>query len=153
MTDGVDAPAETDAGAAASAPSGQRVASTPAPRRYRMRRSVLAALAIAVLVSVIMVERHTLAESLHVLARLNWAWFLLALASEIISLSSFGLSRMLLIRGNGQPASFRSVMAITYAANALSISVPFAGAELAMVFSYRQFRRHGVDAATTGWML
>jgi len=118
-----------------------------------MRRSVLAALAIAVLVSVIMVERHTLAESLHVLARLNWAWFLLALASEIISLSSFGLSRMLLIRGNGQPASFRSVMAITYAANALSISVPFAGAELAMVFSYRQFRRHGVDAATTGWML
>jgi putative heme transporter len=45
------------------------------------------------------------------------------------------------------------VMAITYAANALSISVPFAGAELAVVFSYRQFRRHGVDAATTGWML
>ena len=40
-----------------------------------------------------------------------------------------------------------------YAANALSISVPFAGAELAMVFSYRQFRRHGVDAATTGWTL
>src|SRR3974377_925572 len=60
---------------------------------------------------------------------------------------------MLLIRGNGQPTSFRSVMAITYAANALSISVPFAGAELAMIFSYRQFRRHGVDAATTGWML
>ena len=42
------------------------------------------------------------------------------------------------------------VMAITYAANALLISVPFAGAELAVVFSYRQFRRHGVDAATTG---
>jgi uncharacterized protein (TIRG00374 family) len=44
-------------------------------------------------------------------------------------------------------------MALTYAANALSISVPFAGAELAMVFSYRQFRRYGVDAATTGWTL
>jgi putative heme transporter len=127
--------------------------SASAPRRYRMRRSLLAALAIAVLVSVIVIERHTLAESLHVLAHLSWAWFLLALASELISLSSFGLSRMLLIRGNGQPTSFGSVMAITYAANALSISVPFAGAELAMVFSYRQFRRHGVDAATTGWML
>ena len=114
---------------------------------------MLVGLAIAVLVSVIVVERHTLAESLHVLAHLNWAWFLLALASELISLSSFGLSRMLLIRGNGQPASFSSVMAITYAANALSISVPFAGAELALVFSYRQFRRHGVDAATTGWTL
>ena len=53
----------------------------------------------------------------------------------------------------GRPTSFSSVMVITYAANALSISVPFAGAELAVVFSYRQFRRHGVDAATTGWTL
>ena len=114
---------------------------------------MLVALAIAVLVSVIVVERHTLAESLHVLAHLNWAWFLLALASELISLSSFGLSRKLLLQVNGRRASFSSVMAITYAANALSISVPFAGAELAMIFSYRQFRRHGVDAATTGWML
>jgi len=114
---------------------------------------MLAALAIAVLVSVIVVERHTLAESLHVLAHLNWAWFLLALASEAISLSSFALSRKILLRVGGRPPSFGIVMAITYAANALSISVPFAGAELALVFSYRQFRRHGVDAATTGWML
>jgi hypothetical protein len=114
---------------------------------------MLAALAVVVLVSVIVVERHTLAESLHVLAHLNWAWFLLAVASEVVSLASFGFSRKLLLQVNGRPASFSSVMAITYAANALSISVPFAGAELAMVFSYRQFRRHGVDAATTGWML
>jgi putative heme transporter len=114
---------------------------------------MLAALAVVVLVAVIVVERHTLAESLHVLARLNWAWFLLAVASEGVSLASFGLSRKELMRVGGGPTSFSSVMAITYAANALSISVPFAGAELAMVFSYRQFRRHGVDAATTGWML
>ena len=118
-----------------------------------MRRSLLAALAVAVLIGVIVVERHTLAKSLHVLAHLNWAWFLLALASEAISLVSFGLSRKLLLQVNGRPARLSLVMAITYAANALSISVPFAGAELAVVFSYRQFRRHGVDAATTGWML
>jgi uncharacterized membrane protein YbhN (UPF0104 family) len=59
---------------------------------------MLAALAVAVLVSVIVVERHTLAESLHVLARLNWAWFLLAVASEGVSLASFGLSRRQLMR-------------------------------------------------------
>jgi putative heme transporter len=114
---------------------------------------MLAALAIVILAGVIVIERHTLAESLHVLAHLNWAWFLLALASEAISLSSFGLSRRQLLRVSGRPPGFGIVMAITYAANALSISVPFAGAELAMVFSYRQFRRQGVDAATTGWML
>jgi putative heme transporter len=153
LTDEVDAPAETGAGADVTAPSDQHLVPAHAPRRYRARRSILIALAVVVLVSVIVVERHTLAESLHVLARLNWAWFLLAAALEAVSLASFGLSRKLLLQVNGRPASFSSVMAITYAANALSISVPFAGAELAVVFSYRQFRRHGVDAATTGWML
>jgi uncharacterized protein (TIRG00374 family) len=153
LTDEVDVPAGTGAGADVTAPSDQHLIPARAPRRYRVRRSVFVALAVVVLVSVIVIERHTLAESLHVLARLNWGWFLLALVSEAVSLSSFGLSRTQLMRVGGRPASFRSVMAVTYAANALSISVPFAGAELAMVFSYRQFRRHGVDAATTGWTL
>jgi uncharacterized protein (TIRG00374 family) len=44
-------------------------------------------------------------------------------------------------------------MAVTYASNALSLSVPFAGAELAVVYSYRQFRRHGTSSATTSWSL
>ena len=153
MTDEVDAAAGTGAGADVTTQSDQYPVPARAPRRYGMRRGVLAALAIAVLVSIIVIERHTLAESLHVLAHLSWGWFLLALASELVSLSSFGLSRRELMRVSGRPPKFSTVMAITYAANALSISVPFAGAELALVFSYRQFRRHGVDAATTGWAL
>jgi putative heme transporter len=44
-------------------------------------------------------------------------------------------------------------MAITYAGNALSMSIPFAGAQLAVVFSYQQFRRRGLDPAVTGWAL
>ncbi len=75
------------------------------------------------------------------------------MAAEAVSLASFGLSRWRLVRVNGARTGFGSVMMITYAANALSISVPFAGAELALVYSYRQFRRHGADAATTGWTL
>jgi putative heme transporter len=144
--------AKTDAGAVSARSDGHLVPAG-APRRYGLRRTLLAALAVAVLVSVIVIERHTLANSLHVLAHLNWAWFLLALLSEAVSLVSFGLSRTLLVRVNGRRTKLSSVMALTYAANALSISVPFAGAELAMVFSYRQFRRYGVDAATTGWTL
>ena len=153
MTDEVDARAETGSGAAVSAPSDLQVVARAAPRRYGVRRTLLASLALAVLVSVIVIARHTLADSLHVLAHLNWGWFLLAMASEAVSLTSFGLSRTLLVRVNGRRTRLSSVMVITYAANALSISVPFAGAELAMVFSYRQFRRYGVDAATTGWTL
>ena len=162
MTDEVDARAKTDplaaradtgAGASVSPRSDAHLVPSAAPRRYGLRRTLLVGLAVAVLVSVIVIERHTLANSLHVLAHLNWAWFLLAVASEAVSLISFGLSRTLLVRVNGLRTKLSSVMALTYAANALSISVPFAGAELAMVFSYRQFRRYGVDAATTGWTL
>jgi uncharacterized membrane protein YbhN (UPF0104 family) len=70
-----------------------------------------------------------------------------------VSLCAFGLSRRRLLRADGHQARFGSVMAITYAGNALSMSVPFAGAELAAVFSYRQFRRRGLDPALTGWAL
>src|SRR6202007_3115063 len=57
------------------------------------------------------------------------------------------------LRADGHRAAFRSVMAITYAGNALSMAIPFAGAELAAVFSYRQFRKRGLDPALTGWAL
>ena len=42
---------------------------------------------------------------------------------------------------------------ITCAASAISMSLPFAGTGLATVYSYRQFRRRGIDSATTGWAL
>lgn len=97
--------------------------------------------------------RQTLGRSLHVLGTANPAWLLLALAAEAVSLIAFGLSRRGLLRANGHRVSLRSVMAITYASNALSLSVPFAGTELAVVYSYRQFRQAGVSAATTSWSL
>ena len=153
MTEGVDATAETETGDAVAAPDHSLVPARAPRGYYQVRRSLLAALAIAVLIGVIVVERHTLAESLRVLTNLNAGWFVLAVAAEAISLTSFGLSRRRLVRVNGGRTGLGSVMMITYAANALSIAVPFAGAELAMVFSYRQFRRNGVDAATTGWTL
>jgi hypothetical protein len=104
-------------------------------------------------VVIVIVERHTLAKSMHVLAAASPGWLLLALGAEAVSLAAFGLSRRGLMRANGHKIRLRSVMAITYASNALSLSVPVAGAELAVVYSFRQFRRTGLDAATTSWSL
>jgi hypothetical protein len=73
LTDGADGPAGTSAGAEGSAPSsGRHPEPARAPRRYTYRQAVLAALAVAVLISIIIIERRTLAESLHVLAHLSW---------------------------------------------------------------------------------
>jgi putative heme transporter len=110
-------------------------------------------LVVAVLAVIVVAARHTLAQSTHVLATANPGWLLLALAAEAVSLTAFGLSRRGLLRASGDRVRLRSVMAITYAGNALAMSVPFAGAELAVVFSYRQFRRAGLDAAITSWSL
>ena len=122
-------------------------------RRPRWGRAVLVALAIAVLVTVIVLDRHTLAESLSAIGGLNFLWFAAAIVCEGISLLAFGFSRRLLFEADGHHARIGSVMAITYAGNALSMSIPFAGAQLAAVFSYRQFRRRGLDPALTGWAL
>jgi len=122
-------------------------------RTGTLRRVTLIVLVVAAAAVIIVAARHTLARSLRVLGAANPWWLLLALAAEAVSLTAFGLSRRGLLRANGHRVSLRSVLAITYASNALSMSVPFAGTELAVVYSYRRFRRAGLDAATTSWAL
>jgi len=123
------------------------------PGIRRWVRVVIAVLAVAVLITVIVVDRQTLAESLSAIGGLDLRWFALAIVCELLSLTAFGLSRRRLLRADGHKAAFGSVMAITYAGNAVSMSIPFAGAQLAAVFSYQQFRRRGLDPALTGWAL
>src|SRR5262252_8100434 len=123
------------------------------PGIRRWVRIVIVVLAVAVLITVIVVDRHTLAQSLSAIGGLDLRWFALAIVCECLSLTAFGLSRRRLLRADGHRATFGSVMAITYAGNAVSMSIPFAGAQLAAVFSYQQFRRRGLDPALTGWAL
>ena len=98
---------------------------------------MLVLLAIGVIVTIVIVDRHALGQSLSALGSLDLRWFALAILFEVGSLVAFGLSRRRLLRAGGDQARFSSVMAITYAGNALSMSIPFAGAQLAVVFSYQ----------------
>ena len=122
-------------------------------RGHRWVRTVLVLLAAGVIAAVVILDRHALGQSVSALGSLDLRWFALAILCEIVSLVAFGLSRRRLLRADGDQARFSSVMAITYAGNALSMSIPFAGAQLAVVFSYQQFRRRGLDPAITGWAL
>lgn len=122
------------------------------PRRHWLRIAATVAV-LGALAGILTAGWDTLARSVAGLAGLDFRWFALGVIFEAVSLSAFGLSRRRLLRADGHRADFRSVMAITYAGNALSIAVPLAGPQLALVFSYRQFRRRGVDPALTGWAL
>src|SRR5215469_7025292 len=138
---------EPETGAAPARPqASQHAADAPArtARRRRWLRVAVAILAGGAMAWVIVANRHTLGESLGALGDLDFRWFALAIVCEAVSLTAFGLSRRRLLRADGHQAGFSSVMAITYAGNALSMAVPFAGAQLAAVFSYQQFRRRGL---------
>ena len=67
---------------------------TPGDRRgvQGWVRTVIVVLAVAVLVTVIVVDRHTLAESLSAIGGLDLRWFALAIVCECLSLTAFGLS-------------------------------------------------------------
>ncbi len=120
----------------------------------RWRRITVAVILAAGLAAIIITNEHILLQSLHTLAHLNWWWVLAALVAEAISLTAFGISRVILLRAEGdQAAKLGTVMSITYAGNALSMAVPFAGAQLAAVFSYKQLRGRGLGPAITSWAL
>ena len=120
----------------------------------RWRRITVAVIAAGGLAAIIITNEHILLQSLHTLAHLKWWWVVAALAAEAVSLTAFGVSRVILLRAEGdRAATLGTVMSITYAGNALSMAVPFAGAQLAAVFSYRQLRGRGLGPAITSWAL
>jgi putative heme transporter len=122
------------------------------PRSPRWRVAARLALA-ALLAAIVVVYRRYLAQSFRALGHLDWKWLALAVVAETVSHLAFAFSRRRLLLAGGRQPRRRAMIAITYAGNAVSMSLPFAGTGLATVYSYRQFRKRGIDAATTGWTL
>ena len=109
--------------------------------------------AAAALASVGMTKRSALAASLAVLAHLAWIWIPAAIVLESASMAALsGMQRRLLAAG-GASVGARPMLATTYAANALSVSMPLVGPELGTVFTFRRFTRQGADAPLASWSL
>jgi hypothetical protein len=122
--------------------------------RGRKRREILTlALALVPVGAVIAVGRSSLVNSATTLGHLDWAWLPLAVVAEAASMAAFARTQRRLIRAGGTNLHLGSVMAITYAGNAISVSLPLAGPETATGFIYRSYSRLGVDPAVAGWAL
>ena len=63
-----------------------------------------------------------------------------------------GMFRRLLTAGRVRHGR-ASMLATVYAANAVSVTVPLAGPELATAILFRRFTRHGADGLLAGWAL
>jgi uncharacterized protein (TIRG00374 family) len=106
-------------------------------------------------VALVAVVGHSLlSESIGTLGRLDWWWLPLAVVCEAGSMAAYARTqRKLLQAGGNAPLHLGSVMAVTYAGNAISASLPLAGSEVSWAYSFRQFNRRGIEPAVVAWAL
>ena len=141
----------TDGGGARRRRGRARLAA--AHRRGRKRTLFTAAAAVAVVAAAGVAERSAVAGSVAVLGHLHWAWMPAVIMLESSSMVAFArMHRRLLAAGRAR-FGLVPVLATVYAANAVSVSVPLAGPELAAAFTFRRFTRQGADAPLAGWSL
>jgi pimeloyl-ACP methyl ester carboxylesterase/uncharacterized membrane protein YbhN (UPF0104 family) len=99
------------------------------------------------------IERASITASFAVLGHLHWLWLPVAIAAEAASMAAFAFMLRRLLATGGARVGVRSILATSFAANALSVSIPVAGPELATAFTFRRFTRQGADAPLAGWSL
>jgi uncharacterized protein (TIRG00374 family) len=125
----------------------------PDGRRRPWRTVLMMALSIGGVGLLALVGRRMLTGSVATFAHLDWVWLPLAVIAELGSMAAFARVQRRLLRVGGTPLHLGSVMAVTYAGNAISVSLPLAGSEVATAFTFRQYHRRGIDPAVAGWAL
>ena len=131
-------------------------ATAAAPQRrggQRLARATAAAIAVAALVAAGVTGRAALTASIAMLGHLRWPWIPAMIAGELASMAALAIMLRRLLAAGGASVGVRPMLATAYAANAVSVSVPLAGPELATAFTFRRFTRQGADAPLAGWSL
>jgi putative heme transporter len=127
---------------------------TPRPRGgKRVARIAVTAFAAAALAVAGVTNRAALGASFAVLGHLQWIWVPAVIMLESASMAAFAIMLRRLLAAGGARFGIRPMLATAFAANALSVSVPLAGPELATAFTFRRFSRQGADAPLAGWTL
>ena len=141
----------------ASGPWRRRVTGGPPNVASSKRRPWLKALVGTVAVGGIaalgLVAGSTSAHLFAGFAHLDWPWLALGLVAESGSMATFARAQRRLLKAGGTKVHLGSILAVTYAGNAISVSLPLAGPEVSTAFTFRQFSRHGIDPAVAAWAL
>ena len=122
-------------------------------RSAHLLRGGVSVLTVAAFVVLVLGRRTALTRSLGRIDHPQWSWIALGVALETSSMVTFAMMQRRLLRVGGSRVGTRPMMATTFAANALSVSVPVAGPELGAAFSFRRFKEQGADTSLAGWTL
>jgi putative heme transporter len=98
-------------------------------------------------------EHHQLGEAIAGLGHARGGLIFAAYACERLSFISLGRMQRRLLRAGNHRLTLGSVLGIVVAGNALSVSVPIAGAGLGAAFSYREFERRQVSQHAAAFAL
>ena len=105
------------------------------------------------MVVLLVAQRSQLVSAVEALRDLKWDWVLVALALEFASMASVARLQRRMLRAGGTRLPIASALGITYAGNAISVSLPLAGPEVGTLFAYRQFQRRGATQVTAAWVV
>ncbi len=119
-------------------------------RGLRIWSTVLVCCAVVVL---LLLQRRRLAELPHILVEANWTWIGIGMVAQIASIGALARLQRRLISVRGGQRSLPSVIATTWAGNAISLSLPLVGPATAAVFVFKRFTAIGVDRAAAAWAL
>ena len=143
-------------GDAAAVPASERVVKadvTSRLKRARVLRVGVSVATVAAFVVLVLGRRTALTKSLGRIGHPQWPWIALGILLEASSMATFAIMQRRLLRVGGRRVGTRPMMATTFAANALSVSVPVAGPELGAAFTFRRFKNQGADPSLAGWTL
>ncbi|MET3805305.1 uncharacterized membrane protein YbhN (UPF0104 family) [Nakamurella sp. UYEF19] len=119
-------------------------------RPIRVIITVVLCLAVVVL---LVWQRQRLAGLPDLLADANWGWIAVGIVAQVASIGALAREQRLLISVRGGRRPLPSVIATTWAGNAISVSLPLVGSAAAAVFVYKRFTSIGVDRTVAAWAL
>jgi uncharacterized membrane protein YbhN (UPF0104 family) len=126
----------------------------PGPWRRRLRswrRWALIVICAVLLAVAIRAEESMVARSLRSFGHLHLRPLIVAIGMEVLSMVALGLmERRILIMG-GLRLPVRRSIAIAYASNAMSASLPIMGSGAASSFTYKRLVAQGATPALAGW--
>jgi len=137
-----------------SAPVDPAVAGSTTTRSALRRRArwVVAVGVVLVLAFEAVLVGPSLADAVQRLGKIKWGWVLAALGAEAASMSSFARLQTRLLNAADVPVRQRQSLAVVYASNAMSVSLP-GGPLFATTFLFRQSRHWGASRVVASWQL
>jgi putative heme transporter len=121
-------------------------------RRVRLPQLAIALCCLVGLAAVLAAEHDELAKALAAIAHAKPSLLIGAVGCEWLSMIAFARLQRWLLRVGDLTLTIDSVLAITFAGNALSVSVPIAGAGLGAAFTYRELERRKVMPAPAAFV-